>query len=132
MFMCDSLDQISTKSSKSLLAIAVGVKQKVVVDQIVKKVKAVLMSPAFYGAKLCYTRDADLFYVHLQFPLSNFTIMLFHYDGSVDGWRDLQWSDSAVHVSALNQTKWWKHLTCGCIISQLELRLVYTYFLKLL
>ncbi|XP_020599402.1 uncharacterized protein LOC110038830 isoform X2 [Phalaenopsis equestris] len=66
------------ESSKSLLAIAVGVKQKKVVDEIVKK---------FYA--------------------SNFAVMLFHYDGSVDEWRDLDWSDSVLHVSAINQTKWW-------------------------
>ncbi|XP_073006845.1 uncharacterized protein [Typha latifolia] len=66
------------KASKSLLAIAVGIKQKKVVDQIAKK-----------------------------FSSSKFTIMLFHYDGVVDEWGDLQWSDSAIHVSAINQTKWW-------------------------
>jgi hypothetical protein len=42
----------------------------------------------------------------LQFPLSDFVVMLFHYDGVVDKWRDLSWSDSAIHVSAVNQTKW--------------------------
>ncbi|XP_058093272.1 uncharacterized protein LOC131239536 isoform X2 [Magnolia sinica] len=62
--------------SKSLLAIAVGVKQKETVNKIVKK-----------------------------FPSSDFTVMLFHYDGAVDEWRDLPWSDNALHVSAVNQTK---------------------------
>nr|XP_010910944.1 uncharacterized protein LOC105036920 [Elaeis guineensis] len=57
---------------------AVGIKQKTVVDQIVEK-----------------------------FFSSNFTIMLFHYDDVVDEWRDLQWSDSALHVSAINQTKYY-------------------------
>nr|XP_019702927.1 uncharacterized protein LOC105035549 isoform X5 [Elaeis guineensis] len=66
------------KASKSLLAMAVGIKQKTAVDQIVEK-----------------------------FFSSNFTIMLFHYDDVVDEWRDLQWSGSALHVSAINQTKWW-------------------------
>jgi hypothetical protein len=42
----------------------------------------------------------------LQFPLSDFVVMLFHYDGVVDKWRDLSWGDSAIHVSAVNQTKW--------------------------
>uniref|UniRef100_A0A1D1XP98 Uncharacterized protein n=1 Tax=Anthurium amnicola TaxID=1678845 RepID=A0A1D1XP98_9ARAE len=65
-------------TSKSLLAIAVGIKQKDIVDQIVRK---------FIG--------------------SDFIVMLFHYDGVVDEWRDLQWCDSALHVSAINQTKWW-------------------------
>lgn len=63
---------------KSLLAIAVGIKQKEVVDQIVKK-----------------------------FFSNDFILMLFHYDGNVDEWRDLPWSDKALHISAINQTKWW-------------------------
>ncbi|KAL3828963.1 hypothetical protein ACJIZ3_017765 [Penstemon smallii] len=70
-----------TKKSKSpmnLLAIAVGIKQKKNVNEIVKK-----------------------------FPLTEFAVMLFHYDGNVDGWRDLEWSNSVIHVSAINQTKWW-------------------------
>nr|XP_019702926.1 uncharacterized protein LOC105035549 isoform X2 [Elaeis guineensis] len=71
------------KASKSLLAMAVGIKQKTAVDQIVEK-----------------------------FFSSNFTIMLFHYDDVVDEWRDLQWSGSALHVSAINQTK--------CYISMIE------------
>lgn len=68
----------NVESSKSLLAIAVGIKQKNVVNDIVKK-----------------------------FCDSKFTVMLFHYDGVVDAWRDLEWSDSVLHVSAINQTKWW-------------------------
>jgi hypothetical protein len=41
-----------------------------------------------------------------QFLSSDFIVMLFHYDGNVDDWRDLDWSDRALHVSAINQTKW--------------------------
>ncbi|XP_031477312.2 uncharacterized protein LOC116248577 isoform X2 [Nymphaea colorata] len=66
------------KAKKSLLAIAVGINQKENVDNIVKK-----------------------------FPPTNFTIMLFHYDGVVDQWRDFPWSESTLHISAINQTKWW-------------------------
>lgn len=66
------------KSPTNLLAIAVGIKQKQNVNEIVKK-----------------------------FPLTDFAIMLFHYDGNVDGWRNLEWSNSVIHVSAINQTKWW-------------------------
>ncbi|XP_049934573.1 uncharacterized protein LOC116257254 [Nymphaea colorata] len=75
-----SKDQMKRRehSKKSLLASAVGIRQKKNVDHIVKK-----------------------------FPPNNFTIMLFHYDGFVDQWRDLQWSDNVLHVSAVNQTKWW-------------------------
>uniref|UniRef100_A0ACD5XDB2 Uncharacterized protein n=1 Tax=Avena sativa TaxID=4498 RepID=A0ACD5XDB2_AVESA len=66
------------RPSKSLLAIPVGIKQKAVVDKLVSK-----------------------------FPAANFTVMLFHYDGAMDGWSDLAWSRRAVHVAAADQTKWW-------------------------
>ncbi|KAG8380297.1 hypothetical protein BUALT_Bualt06G0001000 [Buddleja alternifolia] len=65
-------------SSRSLFAAAVGIKQKENVDKIVRK-----------------------------FLESNFIVMLFHYDGIVDEWKEFEWSNSAIHVSADNQTKWW-------------------------
>lgn len=68
----------NSSSKKSLLAIPVGIKQKEVVNRIVQK-----------------------------FSSNDFIVMLFHYDGIVDKWRDLSWSDKALHVSAINQTKWW-------------------------
>ncbi|BBN19887.1 hypothetical protein Mp_8g14590 [Marchantia polymorpha subsp. ruderalis] len=64
--------------SQNLLAMAVGIKQKSNVDKIIQK-----------------------------FPADNFTIMLFHYDGQVDAWMDMEWSPQAIHVMAANQTKWW-------------------------
>ncbi|XP_060202991.1 uncharacterized protein LOC132631434 [Lycium barbarum] len=67
-----------SKSPMSLLAMAVGIKQKKNVNDIVKK-----------------------------FPETDFVIMLFHYDGVVDEWKDLEWSSTAIHISAINQTKWW-------------------------
>ncbi|XP_062081337.1 uncharacterized protein LOC133786139 [Humulus lupulus] len=66
------------KVSTNLLAMAVGIKMKENVNTIVNK-----------------------------FLKSNFVVMLFHYDGNVSEWRDLEWSDRAIHVSAINQTKWW-------------------------
>ncbi|CAL5441216.1 unnamed protein product [Camellia sinensis] len=36
----------------------------------------------------------------------NFTIILFHYDGNMDGWWDLPWSKMATHIVAQNQSKW--------------------------
>ncbi|XP_023759092.1 uncharacterized protein LOC111907518 [Lactuca sativa] len=42
-----------------------------------------------------------------KFLHENFTIILFHYDGHMDGWWDLKWSKKAVHIVAVNQTKWW-------------------------
>ncbi|XP_031383144.1 uncharacterized protein LOC116197214 isoform X2 [Punica granatum] len=68
----------NSRAEKSLLVLAVGIKQKEIVDKIVKK-----------------------------FPQSIFVVMLFHYDGVVDDWKNLEWSKHAVHVSAVNQTKWW-------------------------
>ncbi|KAF6141186.1 hypothetical protein GIB67_014504 [Kingdonia uniflora] len=40
-----------------------------------------------------------------EFSSSDFVIMLFHYDGAVDAWRDLEWSDRAIHMSVVNQAK---------------------------
>ncbi|KAH6788180.1 lysine ketoglutarate reductase trans-splicing-like protein [Perilla frutescens var. hirtella] len=42
-----------------------------------------------------------------KFIGSDFVVMLFHYDGIVDEWKDFNWSSSTIHVSADNQTKWW-------------------------
>ncbi|XP_039137884.1 uncharacterized protein LOC120275303 isoform X2 [Dioscorea cayenensis subsp. rotundata] len=63
---------------KNLLAMAVGIKQKKNVDDIVNK-----------------------------FFSENFTVILFHYDGNVNDWHDFEWSDSAIHIVANHQTKWW-------------------------
>lgn len=67
-----------SKAPLNLLAMAVGIKQKKNVNKIVEK-----------------------------FLRGEFVIMLFHYDGNVDSWKDLEWSSNAIHVSAVNQTKWW-------------------------
>ncbi|KAL5703135.1 hypothetical protein ACHQM5_028266 [Ranunculus cassubicifolius] len=66
------------KAEMSLFAIAAGINQKNNVNEMVMK-----------------------------FPSSHFVIMIFHYDGVVDEWSDLEWNHRAIHVSALNQTKWW-------------------------
>ncbi|KAH6760060.1 lysine ketoglutarate reductase trans-splicing-like protein [Perilla frutescens var. frutescens] len=63
----------------NLLAMPVGIKQKKSVDTIVRK-----------------------------FLSENFTIILFHYDANLDGWWDLCWSNEAIHIVALNQTKCWE------------------------
>ncbi|XP_010274912.1 PREDICTED: uncharacterized protein LOC104610123 isoform X2 [Nelumbo nucifera] len=70
--------QSSSLNCNALLAIPVGIKQKQNVDIMVQK-----------------------------FLSENCSILLFHYDGSVDGWNDLEWSNKAVHILAHNQTKWW-------------------------
>nr|XP_011466066.1 PREDICTED: uncharacterized protein LOC101307323 [Fragaria vesca subsp. vesca] len=72
------LDKKSENSSVSLLAMAVGIKQKDLVGKMVKK-----------------------------FISSGFVVMLFHYDGNVDEWKQFQWNELVIHVSAVNQTKWW-------------------------
>ncbi|THG13614.1 hypothetical protein TEA_008453 [Camellia sinensis var. sinensis] len=69
--------QVDVSSSHNLLAIPVGIKQKSNVDVIVQK-----------------------------FLSKNFTIILFHYDGNMDGWWDLPWSKMATHIVAQNQSKW--------------------------
>lgn len=53
---------------------------------------------------------------NLQFLSSNFTVMLFHYDGVVDEWKDYKWNDNVIHVSAKNQTKWRVALVLNPII----------------
>ncbi|KAH1149201.1 hypothetical protein GLYMA_16G001100v4 [Glycine max] len=75
---CLSCDQGILKRPLNLLAMAVGLEQKEIVNKIVEK-----------------------------FLSSDFVVMLFHYDGFVDGWKSLAWSSRAIHVSAINQTKWW-------------------------
>ncbi|CAN1345228.1 hypothetical protein LINPERPRIM_LOCUS40309 [Linum perenne] len=67
-----------SNTANNLLAMAVGIKQIRSVDQIVQK-----------------------------FPAGEFVVMLFHYDGNVDEWKGLDWSNRAIHISAINQTKWW-------------------------
>ena len=42
----------------------------------------------------------------LQFLSNGFVVMLFHYDGVVDEWKDFAWCDQVIHVAAINQTKW--------------------------
>ncbi|GMI87881.1 STICKY GENERATIVE CELL [Hibiscus trionum] len=51
--------------------------------------------------------SANLLAIVKKFPERDFVVMLFHYDGVVDEWRDLEWNDRAIHLSAVNQTKWW-------------------------
>ncbi|CAN4117445.1 unnamed protein product [Withania somnifera] len=74
----NSKAKASVSSSRNVLAMAVGIKQKSNVDVLVRK-----------------------------FLPENFTIILFHYDGHVDGWWELPWSTEAIHIVAKNQTKWW-------------------------
>ncbi|XP_054802998.1 uncharacterized protein LOC129306415 isoform X2 [Prosopis cineraria] len=73
-----SRSKVSDYSNRNLLAIPVGIKQKQNVNVMVRK-----------------------------FLRANFTIILFHYDGNVNGWWDLNWSSKAIHIAAHNQTKWW-------------------------
>ncbi|CAM0955847.1 unnamed protein product [Alopecurus aequalis] len=82
----DSASAATTKTNaknkkeryKALLAMAVGIEQMQNVDTMARK-----------------------------FLNESYTVMLFHYDGNVDGWRGLEWSDNAIHILAPNQTKWW-------------------------
>ncbi|KAH1155934.1 hypothetical protein GYH30_050962 [Glycine max] len=65
-------------ASTNLFAMAVGIKQKDLVNKLVKK-----------------------------FLSSNFVVMLFHYDGIVDEWNDFEWNNHVIHVAVANQSKWW-------------------------
>uniref|UniRef100_A0A803L882 Uncharacterized protein n=1 Tax=Chenopodium quinoa TaxID=63459 RepID=A0A803L882_CHEQI len=69
---------VKKKKNMNLLAMAVGWKQKESVDKIVRK-----------------------------FIVNNFFVMLFHYDGNVDDWKEFRWSSRALHIVAAHQTKWW-------------------------
>ena len=44
--------------------------------------------------------------MNFQFPTRDFVVMLFHYDGVVDDWKQYPWNEHAIHVSVMNQTKW--------------------------
>ncbi|KAH0454847.1 hypothetical protein IEQ34_016771 [Dendrobium chrysotoxum] len=50
------------------------------------------------------------------------TVMLFHYDGLVNGWRDLKWIDSVLHISTANKTKWWfaKHFLHPDVVAEYD------------
>ncbi|GFP80462.1 hypothetical protein PHJA_000189600 [Phtheirospermum japonicum] len=73
------LSEDNKSKHTSLLAIAAGIKQKKLVNQIVNK----------------FLED------------DKFVVMLFHYDGIVNEWNDLEWNNRVIHISATNQTKWW-------------------------
>ncbi|KAF8016096.1 hypothetical protein BT93_H1589 [Corymbia citriodora subsp. variegata] len=74
----------NTTPAMNLLALAVGIKQKEIVNRLVQK-----------------------------FPSKDFVVMLFHYDGVVDDWKNFTWSERAIHVSAMNQTKWYLSVVQG-------------------
>lgn len=83
---------------------AVGFKQKGLVNEIVKKVSELFLLShlPFCLHGLCLLNmDSS------QFLQEKFVVMLFHYDGVVDEWHELEWSNSIIHVSATNQTKWY-------------------------
>ncbi|CAI9101515.1 OLC1v1038855C1 [Oldenlandia corymbosa var. corymbosa] len=86
-------EKTSLTGSVSLLAMPVGIKQKELVNQIIQK-----------------------------FLEDNFVVILFHYDAIVDKWNDLEWSNRVIHISALNQTKWWfaKRFLHPDIVSEYE------------
>ncbi|OIW07188.1 hypothetical protein TanjilG_10161 [Lupinus angustifolius] len=69
---------VKANATTNLFAMAVGIKQKDLVNKMVKK-----------------------------FLDCNFMVMLFHYDGIVDKWKDFEWSNHVIHVAAINQGKWW-------------------------
>ncbi|KAK6917489.1 Protein of unknown function DUF707 [Dillenia turbinata] len=73
-----SRSKVNTSVRSNLIAITAGIKQKENVNAMVQK-----------------------------FLSENFAIVLFHYDGNVNEWWDLEWSSKAIHIAVQNQTKWW-------------------------
>ncbi|KAL3680828.1 hypothetical protein R1sor_023784 [Riccia sorocarpa] len=73
----DPSEDLPDAPSRYLVTFTVGIKQKELVNKAVSK-----------------------------FP-ANWTILLFHYDGVIDQWDDLEWSKTAIHISASKQPKWW-------------------------
>ncbi|KAK1304813.1 hypothetical protein QJS10_CPB11g00955 [Acorus calamus] len=87
----NSMSKDNGRNHQNLLAIPAGIKQKRNVDAIVRK----------------NIHDSMYLIQVVQFVAEKFTIILFHYDGNVNGWHDLPWSKEAIHIAATNQTKWW-------------------------
>ncbi|XP_020548148.1 uncharacterized protein LOC105157841 [Sesamum indicum] len=77
LFLHGCVGNETFKKQSYLLALAVGIRQKNIVDKIVSKFS------------------------------ENFTIILFHYDGKTSEWDQFEWSQRAIHISAFEQTKWW-------------------------
>lgn len=86
---------------------AVGIKQNELVNKVIQKVLYCLfffsLSKIFW---LFMYKWMILIAEDFQFPLQDFVVMLFHYDGVLDDWNQYPWSAHAIHVSVMNQTKW--------------------------
>lgn len=101
--------QDRSNNYSALLAMAVGISQKENVDRIVSKVHTrshtfvVSSERSFFITRIANTYNACCL---AQFLMENFAVILFHYDGNVDGWHDLEWSNKAIHILARSQTKW--------------------------
>ncbi|XP_011628537.1 uncharacterized protein LOC18448245 isoform X1 [Amborella trichopoda] len=63
--------------SKYLLVLTVGMRQMDIVNDIVSKFS------------------------------ENFSVLMFHYDGTASEWDQFEWSQRAIHVSGRKQAKWW-------------------------
>lgn len=96
---------------------AVGISQKKNVDDTVRRVSIQCRTFLFNLKEgccrmFCFLIDTTLVVIFecfiSQFLLGNCSIILFHYDGNTDGWRDLEWNDKALHIVARNQTKWYE------------------------
>ena len=53
-------------------------------------------------------------FTFIQFS-KNWTIVLFHYDGRIDEWDQFEWVQTAIHISARKQSKWYAS-SCICFI----------------
>eukprot|EP00897_Mesotaenium_endlicherianum_P002903 jgi/Mesen1/2640/ME000166S01769 len=70
-------EDLGSQQPKALLAMAVGWRQHANVNLMLQK-----------------------------FPLDEFSVMLFHYDGRVNQWDIFNWSSRVIHVAVPKQTKW--------------------------
>lgn len=97
--------QITANVSTNLFTVTVGIRQKDLVSKMIPKVLQSIYS-LLYINNLFRCKSYDPCSYKLQFLASDFAVMLFHYDGIVDEWKDFEWSDRVIHVSATNQSKW--------------------------
>lgn len=105
-------------TNRNLLAVPVGIKQKGNVDAMVKKVLYMFFwvdPKLILGIEELLGFICKVFFVSSQFRPANFTVVLFHYDGNMDKWWDLEWSSKAIHIVAQNQTKWYLSFLFQCI-----------------
>ena len=110
---------------KYLVTFTVGFDQKDVVNEAVSKVNfpnlhSFIENLCLSNSSLSYwflvTLMNSLWFFNgafIQFS-KNWTIVLFHYDGRIDEWDQFEWAQTAIHISARKQSKWYYASSCIC------------------